>query len=91
MYLKCQTCHTHIRVWCICYRLVKEITRREVKKRNSRPADAPDLMQEQLMAGGKNICPLCWTKGAVEALHEGTEAYMTDLMEDANLLAMHAK
>ena len=31
-----------------------------------------------------------WTKGTIEALHEGTEAYMTGLMEDANLLAIHA-
>ena len=31
-----------------------------------------------------------WTKGAIEALHEGTEAYMTGLMEDANFLAIHA-
>ena len=30
-------------------------------------------------------------KGAVEALHKGTEAYMTSLMEDANLFAIHAK
>ena len=31
-----------------------------------------------------------WMKGAVEALHEGTEAYMTELLKDANLLAIHA-
>ena len=39
----------------------------------------------------KKHLPLHWTKGAVEALHEGSEAYMTGLMEDANLLAIHAK
>ena len=39
----------------------------------------------------KNTCPLCWTKGAIKALHKGTEAYMTGLMEDANLLAIHTK
>ena len=39
----------------------------------------------------KNTSPLHWTKGAVEALHKGTEAYMTGLMEDANLLAIHTK
>ena len=37
------------------------------------------------------MCPIRWTKGAVEALHEVTEAYMTELMEDANLLAIHAR
>ena len=31
-----------------------------------------------------------WTKGTIEALHKGTEAYMAGLMEDANLLAIHA-
>ena len=31
-----------------------------------------------------------WTKGGIEALHKGTEAYVTGLMEDANLLAIHA-
>ena len=31
-----------------------------------------------------------WTKGGIEALHEGTEAFMTGLMEDANLLPIHA-
>ena len=30
-------------------------------------------------------------KGAIEALHKGMEAYMTGLMEDANLLAIHTK
>ena len=39
----------------------------------------------------KNIRPLRWTKGALEALHEGTEGYMTGLMEDANLLAIHTR
>ena len=62
-----------------------------MEKRNSRPADTADLMEEQLAAGEKSICPLCWTKGAVEALHKGTKAYMTGLMEDDNLLAIHAK
>ena len=39
---------------------------------------------------GRNICPLQWTKWALDALHKGTEAYLTGLMEDANLLAIHA-
>ena len=78
-------------MWYICYRVIKEITRRKVEKRNLRPADAPDLTEEQLAAEEKTICPLCWMKGTMEALHEGTEAYMMGLMEDANLLAIHAK
>ena len=91
MYLKCRTCRTHITVWCICYRLIKEITCREVQKRHLKPADAPDLTEEQLAAGEKNICPLQWTKGALEALHEGMEGYMMGLMKDANLLAIHTR
>ena len=91
MYLKCQTCRTHIKVWCICYRLIREITRSEYEKRCLRPGDAPDLMEEELVEGKKNTCPILWMKGAIEALHEGMEAYMTGLMEDANLLAIHAK
>ena len=91
MYLKCQTCCTHIKVWCICYRLVREITRREYEKQHLRPGDTPDLMEEELAEGKKNTCPLNWKKGAIEALHKGTEAYMTGLMEDANLLAIHAE
>ena len=51
----------------------------------------PRFKQGRFEGRKKNTCPLCWTKGAVEALHEGTEAYMTGLMEDANLLAIHAK
>ena len=47
-------------------------------------------MEEELAAGEKNVCPIRWTKGAIEALHEGTEAYMTGLMEDTNL-AIHAR
>ena len=74
-----------------CYRLVREITRREFEKRHLRPADAPDLMEEELVEGQRNVCPLCWTKGAIKALHKGTEGYMTGLMEDANLLAIHTK
>ena len=74
-----------------CYRLVREITRREFKKRHLRPGDAPDLMEKELVEGQRNVCPLRWTKGAIEALHEGTEAYMTGLIKDANLLANHAK
>ena len=90
MYLKCQTCRTCITVWCICYRLIKNLTWREVQKRNMRKAEALDLSEEQLAAGERNICPLWWMKGALEVLHKEMEAYMTGVMEDANLLAIHA-
>ena len=32
-----------------------------------------------------------WTVGAVDALHEGAEDYLITLLEDANLLAIHAR
>ena len=75
----------------VVYLLQACIIRREFEKRHSRPGDAPDLTEEELAEGKKNTCPLCWMKGAIEALHKGTEAYTTGLMEDANLLAIHAK
>ena len=32
-----------------------------------------------------------WQRSALEALHEASEAYLVDLLEDANLLAIHAR
>ena len=40
--------------------------------------------------GEKAFCPR-WTQGAVDALHEASESYLEGMMEDANLLAIHAK
>ena len=40
--------------------------------------------------GEKAFCPR-WAKGAVDALHEASESYLVGMMEDANLLAIHAK
>ena len=62
----------------------------EWHRRRGHKADTPDLTEEEVVAGEKNVCPLRWTKGGIEALHEGTEAYMTGLMEDANFLVIHA-
>ena len=50
----------------------------------------PDLTEQELAEGRRNICPLKWTKGAIEAIHKGAEAYLMELMEDTNLLALHA-
>ena len=38
----------------------------------------------------KAFCPH-WAKGAVDALHKAAESYLVGMMEDANLLAIHAK
>ena len=75
----------------LCYRLVKEITYRKHNRRRGSKAEGHDLTEEQIEAGERNVCLMRWMKGAVEALHEGTEAYMTELMKDANLLAIHAR
>ena len=64
---------------------------REHNRRGGNKAEGHDLMEEEIQVGERNVCPLRWTKGAVEALHEGTEAYMTELMEDANFLAIHTR
>ena len=36
------------------------------------------------------FCPR-WAKGAVDTLPEVTESYLVNLLEDANLLAIHAR
>ena len=40
--------------------------------------------------GEKAFCPH-WAKGAMDALHVASESYLVGMMEDANLLAIHAK
>ena len=72
-------------------RLVKEITYRKVMKYKNKRATAPDYTDEELKEGKVTKCPLHWTKGAIDVLHEGAEVYMVTLMEDANLLAIHAR
>ena len=47
---------------------------------------------EQLTEAEKERCFVPrWTVGAVDALHEASEDYLVTLLEDANLLAIHAK
>ena len=58
----------------LCYRLVKEKTYREHNRRQGNKAEGHDLTDKQIEAGEKNVCLMRWTKGAVEALHEGTES-----------------
>ena len=40
--------------------------------------------------GEEAFCPR-WAKGAMDALHKASENYLVGMMEDANLLAIHAK
>ena len=47
---------------------------------------------EELTEAEKERCSVPqWTVGAVDALHEASEDYFVTLLEDANLLAIHAK
>ena len=47
---------------------------------------------EELTEAEKERCFLPqWTVGAVDALHEASEDYLITLLEDANLLTIHAK
>ena len=60
-----------------------------MKKTDLKKAKAPSLSDVDLKEGKRNICPCWWTKGALEALHEGMQAYLISLLQDTNLLAIH--
>ena len=72
-------------------RLVKEITYREFRRLQSKRVTPPFLSTKDLKKGNYVACPLRWQRSALECLHEGAEAYMVGLLEDANLLAIHAR
>ena len=73
------------------FRLIKEITHREYERIKGRDVEVPDLTKEELKKRKSNPYPLHWQKKAVDALHEGAEAFMVGIMEDANLLAIHTR
>ena len=70
--------------------LFVEITCSEWECLHGNDPEAPELMDVELKKGKKMVCPLCWQWKALDALHEGTEAYLVEVMEDTNLLAIHA-
>ena len=94
-----ERCFNTIIIWN--YRLVREISFRESARYAGfqtyaapHPAsrwDAPDLTDQQLASGRVNKCPLRWARSAVEALHQAAQDYLVTIMEDANLLAIHAR
>ena len=55
------------------------------------PPTAPVIADVDYESGTVVKCPMRWTKDALEAFHEASENYMVGLMEDANLLAIHAR
>ena len=73
------------------HRLIKEITYREFQRYNGNLPTAPVISDVDYESGTVVKCPMRWTKGALKALHEAAENYMVGLMEDANLLAIHAR
>ena len=73
------------------FRLIKEITCRKYERIRGGDVEAPDLTKEELKKGKSNPCPLHSQKKVVDALHEGAEPFMVGIMEDANLLAIHAQ
>ena len=73
------------------HRLVKEIMYREFQRYHNKPITPPVITDQQYESGEGVKCPMKWTKGALETLHEALENYMVSLMEDANLLAIHTR
>ena len=53
--------------------------RREYEWIHGRDVEVPKLTDEELKKGKKMLCPL----------HEGAEAFMVGMLEDAHLLAIH--
>ena len=80
---------------CIFYlllsRLVKEITYREYRRAHAKCIMPPTVTDKEYKKGVYIACPLRWQRSALECLHEGAEAYMVSLLEDTNLLAIHAR
>ena len=71
--------------------MVKEVSYREYHKQRDEDPEPPAISDQAYEAGSYMKCSLRWERGAIEALHEGAESYMISLLEDANLLAIHAR
>ena len=71
--------------------MVREVSYREFQKHHNIDPEPPAISYKAYKAASFIKCPLRWTRGAIEAIHEGAESYMISLLEDANLLAIHAR
>ena len=71
--------------------MVREVSYREFQKHHNIDPEPPASCYKAYKVGSFIKCPLRWTGGAIEAIHEGVESYMISLLEDANLLAIHAR
>ena len=68
--------------------MIKHISVREWRRMHKKKMINP----EELTEAEKERCFVPpWTVRAVDALHEASEDYLVTLLEDANLLAIHAK
>ena len=68
--------------------MVKHISIREWRHYKEKTIINP----EELSDKQKETCYVPrWTMGAIDALHEALEDYLITLLEDVNLLAIHAK
>ena len=72
----------------VFFRLVKHISMQEWRRRSGEKEIDPTKLSKA--EGGKAFCPH-WAKEAMDALHEAAENYLVGMMEDANLLTIHAK
>ena len=71
--------------------MVREVSYREFQRHHGGDPEPPAISYQAYKVGSFIKCPLCWTQGAIEAIHEGVESYMISLLEDANLLAIPAR
>ena len=64
------------------------ISIREWRRFHSKTIINPEALSDK----AKETCYVPqWAVGAVDALHEAAEDYLVTLLEDANLLAIHAR
>ena len=59
--------------------MVREVSYRELQKHDDDDPEPPEISDRAFKAGSYIKCPLCWTKGVIEAIHEGAESYMISL------------
>ena len=71
--------------------MVREVSYREFQKHHDINPEPPAISYKAYKVGSFIKCPLHWTRGAIEAIHEGAESYMISVLEDANLLVIHAR
>ena len=69
-------------------RMVKHISIRALRWQHTTSRKEYDQLSET----EKQACFVPrWSEGAIDALHEASEDYLVTLLEDANLLAIHAR